>query len=431
MSEQTEPGCAYEGGRMFYRTLPLVFPALWAAGGWVLWQRYGDDALFGVATGCVVLLLGLLAIEFARPARRLKPDPERIGRLVADIAIDRLAYLESAGAAELPLVKELEFLFLPDLSDHESWRAREILSGPVGDQTVVVFDHAPQPAEEDGESGRQTTIVFLDAWRGRPNFVIVPQDGLGSLLRSQGFPVFDARGLPAEDRRAFARFVSHYQLHGFDLGDEDALRQAFPLDTLAFLGEHPAWSIRGHRGHLVLGLSNQTFSGRERVALLAEADALREQLTRPASLGRLVLPGRAETSWVLDWIWVVLLALVVTALAAVLGWVVGGTVGLLAGWFGVAADDWAVVGRNLGVLAGPALARFSLLYDTAREVGRTGEEPAGPSLSEPLPSDVARLRGDVTVLVAPSRPGTPARLRVGDRELWVRVPLLDQVAAER
>jgi hypothetical protein len=338
--------------------------------------------LWAGSTALVVMYAVAVSLRRARP---LDPDPARLAELAARIDLQALEHYDTADIFRFPALGEIRLMAHAIEPKDLMGRCSNILAGWLGDAEVLVADVATAPATQNRPPPEETVVIFPGGAADLPPFQLEPARRFGRRLFSGDVQFDPGSVLDDEARGQVEAFARNYRLSLVEKKDEDALRQAFALDTLAYLAAHPDW-LAGIQGrHLVLSRYKRKFDGDERLALLAEADALRQQLIQPPTPRRVVVPAPpAVVVRVAD----VLFPLWTPPLLAAISGFLAGVAGLLGGipgaFFAGGPLKWLLEGCALGTAYGPlammALVTILGIFSNKKlPAGATAGEDPGPA----------------------------------------------------
>jgi hypothetical protein len=339
---------------MLYNLLTWCSTAAWAIGCWLLREAEGRAAVLWLWAGCTALVAAYAAAFSLRRARPLEPDPGRLAELAARIDLRALETYETADVFRFPVLGEIR-LWAHHIEPKDLiGRCSNILAGPLGDVEVIAADVATAPMGKDRPPPEETVVIFPNGAAGLPEFQLEPARRFGRRMLRGDVEIDAAEAPDAEARRQVEAFARNYRLALVEMKDEDAVRQVFALDTLAYLAERPDWMASVQGGNLVVSRYKRKFAGEERAALLAEADALRQQLTQSPTRRRVVLPAPPPVAIrAADVLWPLWMAPMLAAIAGFLGGVGGLVVGIPGAFFAGGPQKWMLEGCALGTAYGP------------------------------------------------------------------------------
>jgi hypothetical protein len=122
--------------------------------------------------------------------------------------------------------------------------------------------------------------------------------------------------------RGLERLAERMKAFNFTPPDDTAIREAFPLEVIAFFAQHPGWSVQANGGLLALWRGDKWHPAHDRTDLLDQSLEVCQVLTQGRTLGAegVVLPPAPQTSSPLQGMsrWVS------TILGAFIGFSIGG-----------------------------------------------------------------------------------------------------------
>jgi hypothetical protein len=340
---------------MLYNLLLWCSTIAWAVGCWSLRQAEGRAAILWVSAACGAMVMAYALAFSLRRARPLEPDPGRLAEMAERIDHGGLELYDTADVFRpFPVLGEIRLWAHAIEPKDLTGRCSNILAGRLGDVEVLVADVATAASGKDRPASEETVVIFPGAAAGLPPFQLEAARRFSRRLLRGNVEFDPAEALDDEARRQVEAFARNYRLTLFEMKDEDAVRQVFALDTLAYLAARPDWLASVQGGHLVLSRYKRKFADEERTALLAEADALRQQLTQPPTTRRVVVPapppGGVRAADVLWPLWSAPLLAGICAFFAGLTGLLAGIPGAL---FAGRLKEWMLEGCALGTAYGP------------------------------------------------------------------------------
>jgi hypothetical protein len=339
---------------MLYNLLLWCSTIAWAVGCWSLRQAEGRAAILWVSAGCGVMVTAYAIAFSLRRARPLEPDPGRLAEMAERIDHGGFELHDRADVFRFPVLGEIRLWAHAIEPKDLIGRCSNILAGRLGDLEVLVADVATSVASKDRPPPEETVVIFPGAAAGLPPFQLEAARRFSRRLL-RGNVEFDPAGtLDDEARRQVEAFTRNYRLTLFEMKDEDAVRQVFALDTLAYLAARPDWLASVQGGHLVLSRYKRMFADEERTALLAEADALRQQLTQPPAPRRVVVPAPPPAAVrASDVLWPIWSAPLLAGISAFFAGLTGLLAGIPGALFAGRLKEWMLEGCALGTAYGP------------------------------------------------------------------------------
>jgi hypothetical protein len=127
---------------------------------------------------------------------------------------------------------------LPLYSHGRARRARNMLSGRLGDDEIKVFDYQyTTGGGKEQHTHVQTVAVFPRALRGFPDMQLSPENVFHRIGQAFGYQDIDFESNPD--------FSARYLLRG---ADETAIRAALRPDVLAFFEANLGWTVEVRSG---------------------------------------------------------------------------------------------------------------------------------------------------------------------------------------
>jgi len=339
---------------MLYTLLTWCSTIAWAVGCWFLREAEGRGAVLWVWAGSTALVAAYAGAFSLRRARPLELDPAELAQLAEAIDLELLEHHETADIFRFPVLGEIK-LWAHGIEPKDLMgRCSNILAGRLDDAEVLIADVATIAATQDRPPPQETVVIFPGGAAGLPPFQLEPRRRLGRRFIPSDVE-FDAAGVPDDEGdRQVEVFVRNYRLALVDKKDEDAVRRLFALDTLAFLAARPDWLVSVQSSHLVLSRYKRHFVGEERTALLAEAYALRQQLTRPPTPRDIVVPAPPPVGIrAADLLWALWAAPFLASISGFLAGVTGLLAGIPGAFFAGGPHKWMLEGCALGTAYGP------------------------------------------------------------------------------
>jgi hypothetical protein len=286
----------------------------WPVNSWPCWS---------VASG---ILAGVLVIWSQFYRRRQTRQAEEVAQTLGLDFTAEVKRDELPGRSSLPVLQRV------------SW-AGNLMTGEYQGKAVAVVDCVGVEGEGDSAHRVDRTVVLLsDTGSDLPEFTLRPLTSELSLLAGLGMRgiQFDARTVPPAERDAIHRFHKTYHLSpgierltermkALDLKpiDDEVIRQAFPLEVVAFFARNPGWSVQAGAGLLAIWRGKNWYPARDRAVLLDQSLEVGRTLTGHAAAASLdvVLPAapRSTSPYL--------------GMARLLGAVLGGFIGFTAGSF--------------------------------------------------------------------------------------------------
>jgi hypothetical protein len=165
----------------------------------------------------------------------------------------------------VPEKRMRRYFALPLFDMLHGWRRfRHVMSGPVGEGSVLLFDYEPVSPQNNAA---RTVILFPDV--GLPEFEMRPRKVwhfLGKGLHFHPEELLDEFG-----RQLMRQFSSAYTVEAME---EEAVRGLFSMEKVALLAGHPGWVVQSYGGHLLLCKGRKKVPLQERPALFREGLAL-------------------------------------------------------------------------------------------------------------------------------------------------------------
>jgi hypothetical protein len=365
-----------------YHLVLLIASIAWAVGCWALRESYGRTAVLWLWVGCGTAFLLFGVAMSTRRAKPVAPDPERDTELARRLDLSSLEFHPTADPARFPVLKGLT---LPGEIGSRGTRANVLAGSLEGTEVLVLDVLRPAPGDKGTPTEGETVVVFPGAARDLPGFFLRPAPRAGSWFESYRLG-FDAEAVPDDEgRQRVEAFDRLYSVQPDPVGAGDAVRPVFALDTIAYLASRPDWKVQSQAGHLVLSRHARLVGGEERAALLAEADALRQQLTRPATRDRIIVP-EPPPRWRLATVIYPVMGLPVLALVSgLMAGLFGFITGVFGTFFGGGPVSWMLEAAALGTAYGPlamTVVIVSLLERRRLKRGLAGAEatPEGESV---------------------------------------------------
>jgi hypothetical protein len=189
----------------------------------------GGTILIGVAL--VVLLVGFL-FWYQYHTERKRSDAMAVA-----CQLMNFAFTEKTSKEQMKALSAFDLL-----QRGHSRRARNLMAGVVSTADVELFDYQYTIGSgKSSHTSRQTVLVLADDAARLPNFQLVPENFLHKIGQLFGYQDIDF----AED----TTFSRQYLLRG---RDEQAIRQTFTAEALAYFAAHPGWSVEAKDGRLAV-----------------------------------------------------------------------------------------------------------------------------------------------------------------------------------
>lgn len=196
----------------------------------------GIALCLGYEVGALFILsLGGIALAFFV---RRKQAQERHRAEAMAAAAQLMGFSFTAVVNNLQLAS---YVTLPLFQRGHSHAARNLLTGAINDQEVLIFDYEFREGTDSGVTYSQTVALLPNHQATLPVFRLVPETSDHKIAQWFGYQDIDFEDYP--------EFSQIYLLRG---PDEAAIRQAFGRPVLELFERNRIWSIESQDGHLLV-----------------------------------------------------------------------------------------------------------------------------------------------------------------------------------